>query len=838
MKLLLTFTLAMSATFMLPKGTNILGNENKGIHKIHPSSEGSKPYTVNANDRLTPKYIQPNAVNLFQLTDVHLTGGQAYGIQKQVHKYLLSLEPDRMLSWFRREAGLTPKAEPYPAWESEDLFGGGPLSGHILSFYMSGMAMMYQDTGDKAILEKLKYVTDELYAIQEAGGDGFIAATPQGRQVYGDVVSPTHFLVEGVCVSGCWEPIYVMNKFLQGLHECYLFCGLEKARTVEVKLAEWFGTHIIDSLNHDQMQKLLVAEHGGINESFVEIYELTGDKRFLNWAERLNDERMLIPLSEGKDILRGWHANTQIAKFTGFLAEGRHNGDKSMISAAALFWDIVIKNHTWVNGGNSSGEHFFAEDEYIKKIGLEGGPESCNSVNLMRLTEALYELDGDMKRIDYYERVLLNHIMANYHPETGVSCYFTSMRPGHFKVFGRPFDDFWCCIGTGLFAPAKLAKMVYAYKKDSLMVNMFLPTTLNWREKDFSLEQQTNYPDENSSRLIIRSGGELSLCIREPYWAETGSMKLHLNGKSLKGKKENGYIVVKRNWNAGDCLTIDFRPRLMIEPLKKFDQYYSIQYGAHVMGAKVDNHGLTEKDFLPKSWKDQTAHGTIPESEVPRLIGTAKQIGKAISVMPGSELKLIYNNHGSKVELIPFSRILLNRYVIYFPHRNTEQEFDADDQKDKSSGLSYIRKQQTDFCKIQVDSVVIGDETSERHHRMETINSKCGNSFGLTWRHADNGGFIMYEMKCMPDRQMRLAILFRQDDKGERMSDLLVDGQHVKTFNHCQPMNGVDTPLYYDIVDIPFKLTKGKTSVTIKFNAHNHNIAGGIFDVRMIKSTD
>ena len=790
---------------------------------------------VNANDVRTPKPKQPNAVNLFQLKDVHLTGGQAYDIERRAYKYLLSLEPDRLLSWFRREAGLMPKAQPYPAWESEDLFGGGPLSGHILSFYMSGMSMMYQDTGDKAILERLNYIADELYDIQEAGGDGFVAATPQGRHVFEDAISPERCNVKGDCINGCWEPIYVMNKFLQGLHECYLFCGIEKARIVETRLAEWIGTHVIDPVDDEQMQTILIAEHGGITESFVEVYELTGDERFLRWAERLNDNRMLIPLSEGKDILQGWHANTQIAKFTGFLAEGRYNGNEKMISAATFFWDIVIRNHTWVNGGNSCGEHFFAEDEYINRVQQEGGPESCNSVNLMRLTEGLYQYDGDMRRIDYYERVLLNHIMANYHPETGVSCYYTSMRPGHFKTYGTPFGDFWCCVGTGLFAPAKLAKMVYANKADSLFVNMFLPTTLNWQEKGFSLEQQTRYPDENSTKLTIRSGGELALCIRNPYWAEAGSLKMRLNGKRLKGEKGNGYLVVRRNWKEGDCLTVEFRPRLMIEPLKKFDQYYSVQYGAHVMGTKVDNHGLTEKDFLPKYWKDATAHGVIPETEVPTLVGTREQIGKAISVEPADELRLVYKNHGQSVGLIPFSRILLDRYVIYYPHRNTLQEFEAEGQKGCASDLGYLMKQQAAFRPIQVDSVAIADETSERQHLLESLHSTCGDDFGFKWRHADNGGFIMYQMKCLPDSPMQLAILYRQDDGGARMSDLLVDGRCVKTFNHCQPMQGVDVPLYYDVVDIPEELTQGKTSVTIKFNAHSHNTAGGIFDLRMIK---
>jgi uncharacterized protein len=96
-------------------------------------------------------------VELFSLSDIRLLPGEFKHIQDLDHKYLLTLEPDRMVSWFRREAGLTPKAPPYPFWESEDVWGKGPLAGHIMGFYLSSMSMMYAATGDEAIIGKLNY---------------------------------------------------------------------------------------------------------------------------------------------------------------------------------------------------------------------------------------------------------------------------------------------------------------------------------------------------------------------------------------------------------------------------------------------------------------------------------------------------------------------------------------------------------------------------------------------------------------------------------------------------------------------------------------------------------
>lgn len=228
---------------------------------------------------------------------------------------------------------------------------------------------------------------------------------------------------------------------------------------------------------------------------------------------------MWVPLSKGEDILNGWHANTQIPKFTGFNAVYRYTNNKAYNDAATRFWDIVVQKHTWINGGNSTGEHFFEESMFEKKIPQYGGPESCNSVNMMRLTESLYQTDGRVDRIDYYERVLYNHILANYDPEEGMCVYYTPMRPGHYKIYGTRYHSFWCCTGTGFEAPAKFAKMIYAHKDNSLYVNMFIASTLDWNEKNIMITQSTNFPDEDQTLLTIKSSStqQIDLKIRIPF---------------------------------------------------------------------------------------------------------------------------------------------------------------------------------------------------------------------------------------------------------------------------------------------------------------------------------
>lgn len=775
------------------------------------------------------------APKLFPLTDVRITDGQMRLIQDLSHRYLLSLEPDRLLSWFRREAGLTPKAQPYPLWESEDFQSTGPLPGHIMGFYLSGMSMMYQSTGDPAIIERLRYAVHGLREAQDAGGDGYLAATRIGRHTFEDVVS-RQFVTTNPMINDTWEPVYVMNKLMLGLYDAYTLCGIDEAKSVLIKMADWFGVNVIDKIDHDTMQRLLVCEHGSINESFVDVYNLTGDAKYLHWAERLNDEAMWVPLSEGRDILEGWHANTQIPKFTGFVSVGLADGDRRMTDAAKLFWNIVVKNHTWVNGGNSSGEHFFNEGEYIYKVTSIGGPESCNSVNMMRLTEALYQVDGDIRRVDYYERVLMNHILGNFNPGTGMSCYFTSMRPGHYKVYADPYKSFWCCVGTGLQAPAKLAKMVYAHDGDTLFVNMFVPTTLKWQERNISIEQATSYPDDDKSVLTVHGHGQFKIAVRCPYWVEKGSMQVRVNGKrhalSLSDGDRSQYVVINRTWRDGDKISVTFRPRLYVEPLKKFDQYLSIQYGAMVMASKIDNHGLTHDDFVQA--RDHTARIAIPASDVTTLVGTIASIRKGISREKSDTLVLKMKVAGAKnpITLIPFSRIAFDRYEVYFPHVVASKDLGAGRVDSLPSS-----EQPGRFAESQVDSIEVGDSVSERQHRMESYRSYTGLSHGQKWREAYNGGFFMYQMACSPDKSMKLAIRYLRSDSGNRVFDIQIDGRTVQTVRHRRPKEGdIEKPFYYEETAIPDSLTHGKRQVTVKFNAHNHCQAGHVCDIRLLQA--
>ena len=785
-----------------------------------------------ADTKIVVNPVQPAQRTLFSLTDVRLGDSQFKDIQELDHAYLLSLEPERLLSWFRREAGLAPDAPAYPFWESEDVWGGGPLAGHIMGFSLSSMSMMYEATGDEALKRKIEKMVRGLKEGQDAQGDGYLLATINGRRIFEEVVSGK-FTTNNPTINGVWEPVYIMNKIMLGLYNAYLSCDLPQAKDVLVKMADWFGYQVLDKLTYEQIQELLVCEHGSINESYITVYEITGDKKYLKWAKLLNDEDMLIPAAEERDILNGWHANTQIPKFTGFEKVYNYTQEDKYTRAAQFFWETVVDKHTWVIGGNSTGEHFFPVDQFEKRVPSDGGPESCNSVNMMRLTETLYQDYGRMKMVDYYERVLYNHILANYDPHEGMCTYYTSMRPAHYRIYGTQHHSFWCCTGTGMEAPAKFGKMIYAHQGSELYVNLFMPSELNWKDKGVKLVQNTDFPDNNKVVFVINTaaGAHFTLNIRKPHWSTAKKMTVWVNGKKMQlAPNTEGYVQLDRSWSNGDKVEVELTPQVTVEYLKGSDKYAAFLYGPVVLAAKVDNNGL-EEAYSFRFPKRTVATLEIPMLTAPALIGSLDKIKKAVSRKSDKELVFECSSEvaSTTFELIPFNRIHFNRYAIYFPLYKQMKDYQAVYDQEKKTILENEMLQAN-----TVDHVLIQSPLSESDHKLAGVNMDWGEAYGRSWRHASNGGYFMYQMAVLPDVPQSLYMQFINTDGGARVFDVLVDGKQIATIDRCQPKDIPDL-FYYEVVPLPKELLSGKNSVTVKLHAKKNNTVGGLFDIRIVK---
>ena len=507
-------------------------------------------------------------VSYFSLQDVKLLSSPFLQAQQTDLHYILALDPDRLSAPFLREAGLTPKAPSYTNWENTG------LDGHIGGHYLSALSMMYAATGDTAIYHRLNYMLNELHRAQQAVGTGFIGGTPGSLQLWKEIKAGD-IRAGGFSLNGKWVPLYNIHKTYAGLRDAYLYAHSDLARQMLIDLTDWM-IDITSGLSDNQMQDMLRSEHGGLNETFADVAEITGDKKYLKLARRFSHKVILDPLIKNEDRLNGMHANTQIPKVIGYkrVAEVSKN-DKDWNHAAEwdhaarFFWNTVVNHRSVCIGGNSVREHFHPSDNFTSMLNDVQGPETCNTYNMLRLTKMLYQNSGDVdnsnkpdpRYVDYYERALYNHILSSQEPDKGGFVYFTPMRPGHYRVYSQPETSMWCCVGSGLENHTKYGEFIYAHQQDTLYVNLFIPSQLNWKEQGVTLTQETLFPDDEKVTLRIDKAAKknLTLMIRIPEWAgNSEGYEITINGKKHLSDIQAGtstYLPLRRKWKKGDVIT-------------------------------------------------------------------------------------------------------------------------------------------------------------------------------------------------------------------------------------------------------------------------------------------
>ncbi len=777
---------------------------------------------------------------LFRLYDVRLLDGPLHQQQDLNRIYLRKLDPDRLLSWFRREGGLEPKAPPYRGWESESPL----LPGHILGFYMSGAAMTVQATGDSLLRQRLGYIVDQLAEVQRAHGSGYMLAVPNGKALFADIATG-HIEIDGLPwngyrINGQFEPTYTMNKLMLGLYQIILATDSNQARHVFLRLADWFGHEVVDRLNEEQLQTLLQCEHGSLHESYVDAYAVSADDKYLAWARRLCHERMLAPLADDRgNFITHFHANSNIPKYTGFQHVYRLTGEERLHQAALNFWNEVVGHRSWVIGGNSASEHFFDPGEFTQALHAPAGPESCNSVNMLRLTEALFVTSPSARLMDFYERVLFNHILAAHDNERAMCAYYTPMFPGAYRVYSDEFDSMWCCTGTGLEVPGKYGQMVYTYAPDDsrLDVQLFAASELTWTSRNVTIRQTTDFPYEAATTLTIRtptSGAHFALRVRHPSWVGDGRLTLTLNGQPLPNESQGGsYAVVDRVWRDNDVLRVDLPMHLTTESLPGNDRYVALLYGPIVLSGELGRtDGLTKEDF----WeiRNTVPRKILPETSVPAFV-VPDETDLTQYIRPAGDRPLHFRTVGLEpedVSLIPFFENHFQRYVVYWRRLTPEA------QRREQEQLAAQARECAALEKRTIDRVIIGNDTSERAHALRGQDTESGfGAYGqemtTRWRDARDGGWFSYRLAVTQVRPLILHCTYWGRERGARAFDILVNGEPLATESLGD--TGKDVFVHKE-VPLPDRMLAGQSHVTVRFQAHPGNTAGGLFDLAILRT--
>jgi len=599
----------------------------------------------------------PNVIQAqpFDLKDVRLLDGPFRDAMLRDKAYLLSLDPDRLLRNFRVTAGLPSSAEPLGGWEKPNC----ELRGHTVGHYLSALALMYASTGDEALKQRADYVVAELAKCQEALPSqgyhkGYLSAYPES---FFDRVD-RHEKV--------WAPYYTLHKIMAGLLDVYQHCGNQQALDVLQRTADWLKFRV-DRLSHEQMQRALSTEHGGMNEVLANLYAITGNPDHLKLAQAFNHEAVFDPLARGEDTLDGLHANTQIPKIIGAAREYELTGDRRMRDIATFFWQRVAGHRSYVIGGDSDNEHFFAVTDFPKHLSSLTA-ETCNTYNMLKLTRHLFEWEPSAQTMDFYERALYDHILASQDPDTGMFTYFVPMVSGHFKTYSTPINSFWCCVGTGMENHAKYGDTIYFHSADALYVNLFIPSELKWKEKGLVVRQETRFPDEAKTVLTIECEQpvKFSLKIRHPSWADRG-VKILVNGRAQRMKTIPGsYMTLERVWRAGDRVEVNLPMRLRTENLPGDSSTVAVLYGPVVLAGEMGTEGLPPDG---QQAGEQRAFAKMPRPAPPVL--NAKNGDEVVShIQREGSGPLAFVTKGltkeKAVSLIPLYRLHHQRYAIYW----------------------------------------------------------------------------------------------------------------------------------------------------------------------------
>ena len=767
------------------------------------------------------------AARAFAPGDVRLLDGPFQAAQRRDGEYLLSLDADRLLSGFRSEAGLAPKAPKYGGWEGE------AVAGHTLGHYLSAVSLLYADTGDERFKRQVDYVVAELAECQAANGDGYVAAIPGGKRLFDEIRSGDVRVTggDGSRLNGVWVPLYTLHKVYAGLIDARRHAGSDRAQQVLIGLGDW-AVDTFGPLSDAQMQRMLESEQGGLNESFADLYAMTGEAKYLRLAERFTHKAVIDPLAAGQDKLDGLHANTQVPKVIGTARLYELTGDAHYRDAARQFWDEVVGRRTYAQGGNSDYEHFFPPGQSHEHL-TGATAETCNVYNMLRLTKELFQLEPSRGAADYYERALFNQILGGVDPRRGMFTYFQSLRPGGFKVYSDPTAAFWCCVGTGMENPARYAEAIYFRSDDALWVNLFVASELAWKDRGVTLRQETQYPDEPTTTLTVgvEKPTRFALKLRVPAWV-SGEPKLSVNGEQATPQIADGYATIDREWKDGDKVEWTVPMAVRTEPLEGAADEVALVYGPSVLAGQLGTSGLDNVDFYLGDHA-QKQYASAPVPDVPSLIGPAARVAASARRTGGDGDPLAFElptADGGTVTLRPFAATHFVRYTVYWHVFADTAAYAA--QHDRLAAAAEARRQ---LNARTVDTVRPGEQQPEADHRFRGERSVSGAAFGGHWRDARDGGFFEYEMRLDPaaaGHELRVQYWGGDGGGGDRVFDVLVDGRRIaaKSLHAEKPGAMIE-----DVYPVPVSLTNGKSHVVIRFQAKPGKTAGGVFGLRLLK---
>lgn len=763
----------------------------------------------------------PDAARPLPLSAVRLTGGPLKRAQQLDADYLLKLEPDRMMAFYRKRAGLEPKAQGYTGWDGD----GRNLTGHIAGHYLSGASLMYAATGDARFKERVDYLIREMKEVQDKHGDGYLGAIFNGKEQMLEVAKG-NIRSASFDLNGMWSPWYTLHKTYAGLRDAYRYTGNRAALDLEIKFAAWCES-IMSKLDDAQTQKMLGTEFGGMNEVLADLYADTGDKRWLDLSHRFDHRAVFDPLVRKQDILNGLHGNTQVPKLHGHLMRYAYTGDKADGDAAKFFWDAVALHHSFATGGHGKDEYFGPADDMDERIDGRTA-ETCNIYNMLKMTRKLFALQPEMKYAEFHERALFNHILGSQDAEDGRTCYMVPVGRGVQREYADMMRSFTCCVGTGMESHALHGDGLYYESGNKLWVNIYAPSTAKWGAVELTMD--TSFPEGEAAtlKLTMKAAQQFTLALRRPSWAGNG-FAVKVNGQAVKQLSAPGmYIELNRKWKTGDTVTLALVKTLRLEPLPDNPSITAILWGPLVLAG----------DLGPERERRRGAGGQAGAApapaqiiKIPSLVATDRTPTnwiKAVADKPGA-FRTSGVGREQDVDLLPFYRLHRRTYSVYF------DLFTPAEWEKKAAALLAEQERQRKLEAATIAYVEAGEVYFERDFNQKGEETQPLRNQGRPGRSSRK--WFSYDIPVDTAHPLKLIITYHGEERATRTHEILIEGARIGEQRIERHRPGSATKSFFDVeYAVPAAAVQGKQKVTVKFQATGGNETAGVYGVRLVRA--
>lgn len=753
------------------------------------------------------------------LTAVRLTGGPLKKAQDLDAAYLLSLDPDRMLAFYRKRANLPMNADGYTGWDAD----GRQLTGHIAGHHLSAVSLMYSATSDSRFKQRADYIVNGIKTCQDANADGFAGALPNVKEAFAEV-SKGNIKAANFDLNGLWSPWYTLHKTFAGLRDAYRHTGNQTALEVAVKFGGWAEKYLAP-MDDATIQRMLACEFGGMNEMMADLFADTGDKKWLALSYKFEHKAVLDPLKRGDDPLSSLHGNTQVPKLIGSAARYAYAGNADDLKAATVFWDRVVNHHTFATGGHGKDE-YFREPDHLGNITDGRTAETCNVYNMLKLTRQLFALQPDIRYAEFHERALFNHILGSMDTDDGATCYMVPVGSGVRREYADMHRSFTCCVGTGMESHALHGLGLYYESGDKLYVNVYAPSVAQWDAAGVKLTMATTFPEGEAATLKLdaRAPKAFTIALRRPSWAGSG-FSVRVNGQAIASVPAPGnYVEINRTWKSGDEISLSMPKVLTLDRLPDNPKKAAVLWGPLVLAGDLG--------AAPKRDDDGDGDGVRSAAPEPVVLMTDRPVAewlKPVSGKPGvfqssGVARTVSAKAPVDVEFSPFFSMHRRTYAAYWEVL-TPSELDT-----RARELAEERTRMRALEAATIASVGIGDRESEKTFNQQGVETSVIRTDGRSGRRAVQ--WFSYDLPLSTTAPATLVATYNSDQRRPRSFDVIVNGQKVGA--ESQPQSSI-SQFYEKEYAIPAEVIARQEKLTVRFEATNGLEVTPVFGVRLVR---